>query len=109
MVLRQYTPKYIHLRKYDEDGFLKSKGGATIAYIPANDERTLYLATMARCHNDEPFTKRIGREVAAGRLSSEYSKAERFIVKVDHDSESPVAGQITDQLYYGGKLAFLWS
>jgi hypothetical protein len=109
MVLRQFTPKYIHLRKYDYDGRLMSKGGCTIAYMPANNERTLYLATLARCHNDEPFTKRIGREVAAGRLASEYNKAERFFVKVDPDDSVPVGSQITDQFYYEGKLSFLWS
>lgn len=63
--------KYIHLRRYDPEGNLLPKGGATIAYIIDYDNsadcRKLDYK-IARCNYKDVFSRKIGRAIASGRM-----------------------------------------
>ncbi len=98
-----FLPKYIHLRRRDREGFIKHFGGATVAYIPANNERTLYYASVARCRTDERFVKREGRVMATDRLYN----GERYLVAVEPFHEIVcIADQIMDELVDAGAFNF---
>jgi hypothetical protein len=91
-----YTPKFIHLRRHDpfnRFGYPNPAGGATVAYIPLNADRTRYAAAVARCNTGEHYVKRIGRSVSAGRLEKNF-----YTVAVDIDKDDPVTDQIMTAL-----------
>lgn len=57
--------KYIHLRRYDPEGNLLPKGGATIAYVLIH---ALLQYKIARCNYKDVFSRKIGRAIASGRM-----------------------------------------
>jgi hypothetical protein len=70
--------KFIHLRRYTnwfDDGLDRNrsiyhaKGGATIAYDYDIIEN-LWLAGIAKCSKKDHYNKKIGRNVALGRMIS---------------------------------------
>lgn len=98
-----FTPKYIHIRHYDDRGYPKPCGGATVAYLPANEERTLYYASVARCRSDERYVKREGRVIATDRIYNSM----RYLVAVNpkHGTDT-VQDQIMDELVDAGVFKF---
>lgn len=58
---------FIHLRYYNEEDKPYNTGGITIAY---RDEKDHYRVAYSRCHWNDNFCKRIGRNIATGRLAS---------------------------------------
>lgn len=97
-----FTPKYIHLRKYNDLGYPKPCGGATVAYLPANDDRSLYYASVARCRKDDRYVKAEGRRMATDRLYTGL----RYLVRVDIYSHEPVSDQVMEELYKAGAFHF---
>ena len=64
------TIKYLHIRNWDQDtDEILNTGGITVAYtyVGAKD----IAIQIARCHEDDNFCYRIGRQIAAGRLTNE--------------------------------------
>lgn len=98
-----FNPKYIHLRQRDSwgRGYPLPTGGATVAYLPLNNERTFYKASLARCRSDERFVKAIGREEAASRLDTHF-----FVIPVDIDLPSSVSEQVIQELVRVGAFNF---
>lgn len=81
-------PKFIHVRRYEGDS-ISSKGGRTIAYYtPLLKDSFIYA--VAKCHEQDNFNKKVGRNKAAGRLKSkdqweidsESGTEEEFIQKI---------------------------
>ena len=97
-----FTPKYIHLRYYDDRGYPEPFGGATVAYLPANEERTLYYASIARCRKDERYVKKEGRVLSTDRLYN----GMRYLVHTDIDLPSAIEDQIMDELVKVGVFKF---
>jgi hypothetical protein len=66
------TVKYLHLRAMDEDGYILPKGGVTVAYVLTEIEgmQHIYVAPV-KCHPNELFCYKTGRELAAKRLKDE--------------------------------------
>lgn len=58
---------YIHLRDRDENGRPLTRGGVTIAYINLHDVITLAVAV---CSQKDNFCRRLGRNIARGRVHS---------------------------------------
>lgn len=79
--MKKYDVKYMHLRNRDCYGHFEAKGGYTIAYVPANEERTCYDVGVARCSKKDNYVKKLGRTQAKERLNS----IERYRVVVDPD------------------------
>jgi len=59
--------KFIHIRNYDENGQVASRGGITIAYRIEGDE---VIYAVARCRDTDNFNKQLGRAKASGRTYS---------------------------------------
>lgn len=97
-----FEPKYVHLRYFDDRGYHRPNGGATVAYVPANEQRTTYLAAVTRCSTDDRYVRAEGRAVATDRLNNGF----HWIIPVDLDSEDSVADQICEQLYMAGAFRF---
>ena len=67
--------KFLHIRKYDNDGQMRSHGGRTVAY-QVDTQGIVWGYAEAKCHDNDNFVKEQGRVKAAGRLFSErYLKA----------------------------------
>jgi len=58
---------YIHLRYENPDHAIANTGGITIAFH--KEDSKLFVA-YARCHWNDNYNKRIGRNIASGRLLS---------------------------------------
>jgi len=65
--------QFMHFRP--TSGFNKCRGGATVAIMPiepptstAGNTAGKLLVSMAKCNAADVFNKKIGREIAAGRL-----------------------------------------
>lgn len=54
--------EYMHYRPVTRN----APGGATVAILPT--ERNSVLVTVARCGPEDIFNKKVGRDVAAGRI-----------------------------------------
>jgi hypothetical protein len=65
----QYEEKvrFIHLRNIDDEGDITNSGGVTVAFC--EKDRHLWFA-YSRCHWNDNYCKRIGRNIATGRLYS---------------------------------------
>ena len=63
------TPKlrFIHLRFWNGTGILAPDGGYTIAYVPTSSH--VHVA-YSRCSLRDNFNKKVGRNIAAGRMQS---------------------------------------
>lgn len=58
--------RFIHLRQFNADrGEYQHNAGTTIAYEVTDNE---IRYSVARCNPREHFCKRVGRQVASGRL-----------------------------------------
>ncbi len=60
--------KFLHIRKYNEDGTIAGRGGVTVAYNQLGTDSFVYA--VAQCHSNDNFNKHTGRAKAAGRLKS---------------------------------------
>lgn len=58
---------FVHLRYYNDAGQPTNTGGITIAY---QDEGEKLRVAFSRCHWNDNFCRRIGRNIATGRLAS---------------------------------------
>lgn len=57
------------------EGDISTHGGATVAFVDTtperkNDEKHLFHYAYAWCRENENFNKKIGRDVASGRLKA---------------------------------------
>lgn len=60
--------KYFHNRAFDiGTGLISGKSGETVAYIHDKADNTVYY-TLAHCNSKDNFCRKIGRNVAGGRL-----------------------------------------
>ena len=57
--------EYMHFRPI----FGRGIGGATVAIMPQEDRKTA-LISVSRCGPMDNFNKKIGRDIAAGRLNA---------------------------------------
>lgn len=56
----------MHYRYFNMDMEMSSRGGATIAILPADNNKV--LVSIARCNTTDVFNKKVGRAIASGRL-----------------------------------------
>ena len=61
------TTKFIHIRARRANGSVLEKGGTTVAYDFNPETRIAHFA-VAYCSKRDNYCKRIGRDVASGRL-----------------------------------------
>lgn len=61
---------YIHLREQDDQGQVKHKGGATIAWYVCGDTDDIIIGRPAQCNTSDEFRRNIGRELALDNLQS---------------------------------------
>lgn len=77
---REFPVKYRHERDTDERGNLKHRGGQTVAFIVMQyDDEGMPLKTIegeARCCKKDVYNKRMGRQIAKGRLLKEIARLE---------------------------------
>ena len=62
--------KYIHIRELDESFNLSPFGGLTLAYSVSQELGSIFL-NWAKCHPDDHFCYKSGRELAAKRLKED--------------------------------------
>lgn len=82
--------KYIHLRQVKYTTGLQARGGLTIAFreIPlANGNKSVSIAT-ARCSRNDVFNKKIGRNVAEGRLNTIRNGSQLVTVTLPEDADT---------------------
>jgi hypothetical protein len=69
---KEYVVKYRHERTIGDDGYPKSHGGKTEAYIVLEYDKdgqpTSIISGIADCSKHDRFIKRMGRMIAKGRL-----------------------------------------
>lgn len=60
-----------YARGYDASGVVEYKGGTTLAFYvqPEGNKHTVVMYGLARCHNNDGFSKKTGRELAVVRLT----------------------------------------
>jgi len=88
-------PAFIHLREHGPDGLPLSNGGKTVAWA-IRDGRLVY--TVARCSDRDTFSRRKGRQISGGRLSTDRHGNYTFTVPgVFFPSDPPVVarGELT--------------
>ena len=83
------TIKYLHVRFINGKGVIQPNGGLSVAYTYT--ETDIILA-VAMCHDNDLFCYRVGRLIAAGRLTSK--KIEAKIIELKH----PITHTIIDWL-----------
>jgi len=84
---------FLHIRERSLRGDLAPRGGCTIAFAQI-DPSTLALAA-AFCSDRDQFSKRIGREIARGRLS-----AGRWVETINLDPGRAYTGKERRDLVY---------
>ena len=57
----------MHFRSFSVWSEVESRGGATVAIIPDDQNKTATIS-IARCNPHDVFCKKTGREIAAGRI-----------------------------------------
>ena len=62
------NPLFMHYRNHNTDGSIASNGGMTVAIMVDPDDRQTALVGISRCKDNEVFNKKIGRDVALGRM-----------------------------------------
>ena len=83
--------KYLHVRALNDENELSPNGGLTVAYTCTLTDIVLQVA---KCHENDLFCHRIGREIAFGRLKSK--KIEDVIIPLTH----PVTQCIVDWISF---------
>jgi len=58
--------EFMHYRYFNTELEKSSRGGATIAILPADNNKV--LVSVARCNTTDVFNKKVGRSIASGRL-----------------------------------------
>jgi len=60
-----------YARNYDSDGVVEFKGGTTLVFYvqPNGPKHTTVIYALARCHANDGFDRKVGRELAMIRLS----------------------------------------
>lgn len=59
-----------YARNYDSDGVVEFKGGTTLVFYvqPNGPKHTTVIYALARCHENDGFERKIGRDLAQIRL-----------------------------------------
>lgn len=60
--------KFVNLSGYAGDISVDSRGGATVAIMPA--ENNTALVSIARCNPNDVFNKKVGRAISEGRIQA---------------------------------------
>ena len=94
------TIKYLHIREVDEEGNLCAGGGLTIAYTISDVEgmQQIFL-NWVKCHPDDHFEYRIGRELAAAKLKDE---GPFEILDLEHPISNSIVDWVCTVLWPGG-------
>ena len=91
---------YMHYRAINTNPVesIDPRGGATIAIRHVDDTKA--LASIAFCNPGEVFNKKIGRYVAAGRLSAKMSGKDvnGWFVEVPIDGKLPTKAAVDEQV-----------
>lgn len=59
-----------HVRNYDSEGVVEFNGGSTLAfYVQPEGRNTVVMYGLSRCHINDGFDRKIGRDLAIIRLS----------------------------------------
>jgi len=98
--------QFIHYRQYSsERDDVCSRGGATVAIRDDDNNKNQVLVSIARCNPHDVFNKKIGRNIAAGRIdaylggrSSLETQVRSVWVADDLDSKRVVADFLYDEM-----------
>lgn len=92
------STQFMHYRAWQDDG-ISPLGGATVAIQPIpNSERVLISA--AYCSFDENFNKKIGRDVAAGRIKSHIDgRKSKHVVEIDIETDADLKAAVHQTVY----------
>lgn len=93
--------KFVHVRQIDELGNLLSNGGLTIAYTAT--KKDIFLS-HAQCSWLDNFNRRVGRQIAAGRMRKYGS--EDIIARKDPISKTVV--EWAEKLF-GEPISIKWN
>lgn len=63
-----------HIRRYNKQGCLQSKGGETLVEIDSPDGQ--HYEGRARCNSKESYQKSMGRKIAIGRALYGHRKSD---------------------------------
>lgn len=94
--------RWIHLRYRSTSGEAYARGGATIAYL---HEGAMTCATIAKCHRNDNFNRRVGRAISANRLLN----GMRDIIIVTPVVDTEEGQKIDGKALYETLLAGLYS
>jgi len=67
---------FMHYRKYDRYGQIVCKGGLTLAIQQENDK---LVVALAQCGKKDHFNRKIGRNIASGRLTAGSEKNRYYL------------------------------
>lgn len=98
--------QFMHYRPVSGD----SRGGATVAILPLEHEPKA-LITLARCGPNDVFNKKLGRDIAAGRLAAFLKgrvSATSKIREVDITDPLKLKKAVSDYLHDEMELQNLW-
>lgn len=67
----EHNLQVYYARNYDSSGVVEYKGGTTLAFYvqPEGEKHTVVMYGIARCHENDGFDKKTGRELALIRLT----------------------------------------
>jgi hypothetical protein len=85
--------KFIHLRRrgkgvggLSHDGLPLARGGVTIGFKESSDKEVMtVLYTFAKCHDNDNFNKKIGREKCCYRLTGKNVKFLRLPIGIPRE------------------------
>jgi hypothetical protein len=77
--------KFIHLRKFTDEGAISSNGGITVAYQVHEDE---VIFAIAWCHHKDNFVKSLGRLKATAMLLRSVNK--RYSIPAEKGEKNSV-------------------
>ncbi len=67
---QQPRVQYMHYRTHNDDGTVCATGGLTVAFTMAATLRGVEVRyALAQCSDKDNFCRKMGRQVAAGRLN----------------------------------------
>jgi len=89
-----------HARNYDSAGVVEFNGGTTLAfYVQPSGRNTVVMYGLARCHENDGFDRKVGRDLAIIRLSqapttlitdfpTKFLVCKEFEVELENDTDN---------------------
>lgn len=87
---------YMHYRMFGDDDVVAPKGGATLAIRKENDQAVVGVAI---CSTHDVFNRKIGRDIALGRLNTYLSgtrDVSEHVLVIPLASELEIKRQVAD-------------